>query len=177
MDKYLEFTKSLFSIVGIVGLVSLSVITVNALNPKVGNSTNANNLEDKQIAGVVDYENTLPIEFEEVGGLQKIGSSTLGLTIEKETLEREAGYITLYNPDLNPQSVFLKALTPTSLDRVLRLELVDRYDTIILKDYNKEFEGQYITLNKLERRTFKVNYILKTPLNFSTSFNIEKNNL
>ncbi len=174
MDKFLEFSKSLLTIVAIVSLVGLSTLTVGALNPKSDSPTN---LEDKQIAGVVDYDNLLPIEFEEVGGLQKIGRDTLGITIEQGITEREAGYITLYNPDLNPQSVFVKALIPTTLKGNLRLELSDKFDTLVLKDFDKEFDGQYITLNKLERRTFKVNYILKTPLNFNTVFNIEKNNL
>jgi len=170
MDKFLETTKSFSAFTAFSAIIALTVIGVTALNP-VPNLTLAS--EQQEVAGL-QFAQAQPgnIALKSVSGQIIQLQNTAEFTIQPGQTSVVAGEVTLTNLQDTPSYAYVSAVMPSDLTKVVRVELIDSDNKIILSDFTKDFEKQKLTFNNQATRTFKVRYILKSPLNYASKVSL-----
>jgi hypothetical protein len=170
MEKFVDYTKSLFASIALIALVGLSVAGINYLNPV---TTDKALTQISAVAGLQDTKvEKGDVKFKYGSSNFNVSSKTLSFEVKPGQTNVVVGNITLTNSSNGSVYDLLSAQFEPNLKKLLRIEILDGNNTILLADFNKEFPNQKIALDKNSDRTFNVKYILAQPVNYTSTITL-----
>ena len=168
MQKFINTTKTILATTAFVSVLSLSAISTSALNPV----SEVNN-QLQNVAGVQDAKvNYKKLKLYAEPSLFHSKENGLSFDIKAEQSVYNVGEIAVTNDSNSKVFGKLEVEIEPALKNKIRIELYDENNTILLSDFNKDFEFQKITLEAESTKLFKVRYILAQPINYSSLVSI-----
>jgi len=171
MLKILEITKSFVALTAIIAIGIISIFGVTSLNP-----VSQLNLDESSLSNVAGLQkNSLEMDNIQVISATKdlkLEDRGIVLNIVSGATQIDAGEFTIENNSTSKGSIKIFVDLPAELRNQIRIELTDETNKILLKDFIKDYDSQKITLEANSSRSFKLRYILKSPLNYQTSITL-----
>jgi len=164
MKRIFELTKSFTAGFAIIALIIVSVYGVNSLNPVAQFKLISG---ESEVAGINDIKiRAGNVVIKEVSNNMQIDESRIAFKILPGQTSSDVGTITLSNRNNFDTYTNISTLISADLDKIVRIELIDLNNKILLLDFNKYFDHQKVSFEKSSDRTFTVRYILSKPLNY-----------
>lgn len=171
MNNFLETTKSVAAFTAFSAVIAVTVLGVTALNP-VPKLTLASDVS--QVAGMQIFQaQPGKVKFESASDNIKLSESQIEFSLQQGEPNILVGQVTLRNLEDTVAYTFIKANIAPNLKNIIRVELLDEDNKILLSDFNKDFEKQKLTFKENATRTFKIKCILKSPINYNSTISLQ----